>query len=51
MPVTFFLEHEEFGLVGLKTEIHLHDESKPKVIYSEISHSDWAKLLSLKLES
>ena len=51
MPVTFFLEHEEIGLVGLKTEIHLHDESKPKVIYSEISHSDWSKLLSLKLES
>lgn len=51
MPVTFFLEHEEFGLVGLKTEIHLNDEPKPKVIYSEISHSDWSKLLSLKLES
>ena len=51
MPVTFFLEHEEFGLVGLKTEIHLNDEPKPKVIYSEISDSDWSKLVSLKLES
>ena len=51
MPVTFFLEHEEFGLVGLKTEIHLNDEPKPKVIYSEISDSDWSKLMSLKLES
>ena len=51
MPVTFFLEHEVFGLVGLKTEIHLNDEPKPKVIYSEISDSDWSKLVSLKLES
>ena len=51
MPVTFFLEHEEHGLVGLKTEIHPYDEPKPKVIYSKISHSDWSKLLSLKPES
>ena len=51
MPVTFFLEHEELGLVGLKTEIHPYDEPKPKVIYSKISHSDWSKLLSLKPES
>jgi len=51
MPVTFFLEHEELGLVGLKTEIHTYDEPKPKIIYSKISHSDWSKLLSLKLES
>ena len=40
MPVTFFLEHEELGLVGLKTEIHPYDEPKPKVIYSIISHSE-----------
>jgi hypothetical protein len=51
MPVTFFLEHEELGLVGLKTEVHQYDESRPKIIYSKISHSDWSKLLSLKLES
>jgi len=51
MPVTFFLEHEELGFIGLKTEIHLYDESKPKVIYSKISYSDWSKLLSLKPES
>jgi len=51
MPVTFFLEHEELGLVGLKTEIHPYDEPKPKVIYSKISHSDWSKLASLKPES
>ena len=51
MPVTFFLEHEELGFIGLKTEIHPYDESKPKVIYSKISHSDWSKLASLKPES
>ena len=51
MPVTFFLEHEELGFIGLKTEIHPYDESKPKVIYSKISYSDWSKLLSLKPES
>ena len=51
MPVTFFLEHAEFGFIGLKTEIHPYDEPKPKVIYSKISHSDWSKLLSLKPES
>ena len=51
MPVTFFLEHDEFGFIGLKTEIHPYDEPKPKVIYSKISHSDWSKLLSLKPES
>ena len=37
MPVTFFLEHEELGFIGLKTEIHPYDEPKPKVIYSKIS--------------
>ena len=51
MPVTFFLEHDEFGFIGLKTEIHPYDEPKPKVIYSKISYSDWSKLLSLKPES
>ena len=51
MPVTFFLEHEELGFIGLKTEIHPYDEPKSKVIYSKISYSDWSKLLSLKPES
>ncbi|SVB90885.1 uncharacterized protein METZ01_LOCUS243739 [marine metagenome] len=36
MPVTFTLDHEKFGKVGLKTEIHLSEEMKPKVIYSKI---------------
>jgi len=35
MPVTFTIEHEKFGKIGLKTEIHLNDEMKPKVIYSK----------------
>jgi len=51
MPVTFFLEHEELGFIGLKTEIHPYDEPKSKVIYSKISYFDWSKLLSLKPES
>ena len=36
MPVTFTLDHEKFGKIGLKTEIHLSDEMKPRVIYSKI---------------
>ena len=36
MPVIFTLDHEEFGKISLKTEIHLSDEIKPRVIYSEI---------------
>ena len=40
MPVTFFLEHAEFGFIGLKTEIHPYDEPKPKVIYSRINPSE-----------
>ena len=36
MPVIFTLDHEEFGKISLKTEIHLNDEMKPRVIYSEI---------------
>ena len=36
MPVVFSINHEEFGKIGLKTEIHQQDELKPKVIYSKI---------------
>ena len=36
MPVTFSIDHEEFGKIGLKTEIHQQDETKPRVIYSKI---------------
>ncbi len=33
-PVILEIEHEEFGHVQLKTEIHFLDESVPPVIYS-----------------
>ncbi len=36
MPVVFTLEHEKFGKISLKTEVHLSDEMKPKIIYSKI---------------
>ena len=35
-PVVFSINHDEFGKIGLKTEIHQQDELKPKVIYSKI---------------
>jgi len=40
MPVVFSINHEGLGKIELKTEIHLNDEPKPKVIYSIISHSE-----------
>lgn len=36
MPVTFSIDHEEFGKIGLKTEIYQQDETKPRVVYSKI---------------
>jgi len=36
MPVVFSVNHDEFGKIGLKTEIHQQDEPKPRIIYSEI---------------
>ena len=36
MPVVFSINHDEFGKIGLKTEIHQQDVLKPKVIYSKI---------------
>lgn len=33
-PVTFVVTHEDFGKIGLKTEIHSVNESVPSVIYS-----------------
>ncbi len=36
MSVTFSIDHEEFGKIGLKTEIHQQDETKPRVVYSKI---------------
>jgi len=36
MPVVFSVNHDEFGKIGLKTEIYQIDESKPRIIYSKI---------------
>ena len=36
MPVVFSVNHDEFGKIGLKTEIYQMDESKPRIIYSRI---------------
>jgi len=35
-PVVFSIIHDEFGKIGLKTEIYQMDESKPRIIYSKI---------------
>ena len=35
-PVVFSINHDEFGKIGLKTEIYQMDESKPRIIYSKI---------------
>ena len=36
MPVIFSINHDEFGKIGLKTEIYQKYESKPRIIYSKI---------------
>ena len=35
MPVVFSVNHDEFGKIGLKTEIYQRDGLKPRIIYSE----------------
>ena len=35
-PVVFSINHDEFGKIGIKTEIYEQDESKPRIIYSKI---------------
>ena len=35
-PVTFVVEHEEFGTLGIKTEIHAPDEPVPSIIFSKL---------------
>ena len=35
-PVVFSINHDEFGKIGLKTEIYERGESKPRIIYSKI---------------
>ena len=32
-PVVFSINHDEFGKIGLKTEIYEQGESKPRIIY------------------
>jgi len=35
-PVVFSINHDEFGKIGLKTEIYEQGELKPRIIYSKI---------------
>ena len=36
IPIVFSINHDEFGKIGLKTEIYEQGESKPRIIYSKI---------------
>ena len=36
MPVTFVVDHEEFGIIGIKTEIHTPSEPPTPIIFSKI---------------
>ena len=36
IPVTFLVEHEEFGKIGIKTEIRPSEETPAKIIYSKL---------------
>jgi len=35
-PVIFVVEHEEFGTIGIKTEIHASDELPSPIIFSKL---------------
>lgn len=35
-PVTIVIDHEEFGKIGLKTEIHAPDAPIPSIIFSKL---------------
>lgn len=35
-PVTFVVDHEEFGTIGIKTEIHASDEPPTPIIFSKL---------------
>ena len=35
-PVTLIVEHDDFGKIGLKTEIHAEDEPAQPIIYSSM---------------
>lgn len=36
MPVTFVVEHEDFGKIGIKIDIHNADEPRGTVIFSQL---------------
>ena len=36
IPVVFSINHDEFGKIGIKTEIYEQGELKPRIIYSKI---------------
>lgn len=36
MPITLVVEHQEFGKIGLKTEIHDQGQPPNKIIFSEL---------------
>jgi len=36
IPIVFSINHDEFGMIGLKTEIYEYGELKPRIIYSKI---------------
>jgi hypothetical protein len=36
MPITLLVEHQEFGKIGIKTEIHNQDEPPSKTIFSKL---------------
>ena len=36
IPVVFSVEHKEYGMISIKTEIYEVDDPKPRVIYSPI---------------
>ncbi len=35
-PVTFVVDHEDFGIIGIKTEIHTPGEPAPTIIFSKM---------------
>jgi hypothetical protein len=36
MPITLVAEHQEFGKIGLKTEVHDYGQPPNKIIFSEL---------------
>jgi hypothetical protein len=36
MPITIVVDHQEFGKVGLKTEVHNPNEQPSKIIFSKL---------------